>query len=59
MQTKTNILVIFNKGRKKEKECITSVKEQYLKVFGTQIQNNKADLFYSMEMSSLELFKTI
>ena len=59
MQTRTNTLVVLNKERNKEKEFITSVKEQYLKVFGSRIPNNKVNLFYSTETSLLELFKII
>lgn len=43
MLTKINTSGTLSKEKKKEKEYIISVKAQYSKVFGNQIQSNKAN----------------
>jgi hypothetical protein len=43
MLIKTSTSAILSKEKKKEKEYITLVKAQYSKVFGSQIQSNRAN----------------
>lgn len=59
MSTRTGMWVSSTKALDKEKDNIFIVKEQCLKGFGKMIKNQKANLFFLMEIFSKDSLKII